>query len=241
MTAASLEKLPCHVDFPHISSIALFSFFWNFNFFKVKKSIFGNFKVIFQNCARGLKFIHNTLIFEFFQNFNFFKVKKSIFGNFKIIFRNWARVLKFWQHSSNCTQKCILNFFKPRLNFYYPTVTKGKMGIDESPIPILPNCKVFCLQHIQNGSKGISSTMKITSSTVDTVKMASEEALGPLRSLQHNNNKGVFDSLKVAKSFKPSKNSSKGVFGTVKITRKEVVSGTEKIASTSLRHHENCY
>ena len=26
MTAASLEKLPCHVDFPHISSIALFDF-----------------------------------------------------------------------------------------------------------------------------------------------------------------------------------------------------------------------
>ena len=27
VTAASLEKLPCHVDFPHISSIALFSVF----------------------------------------------------------------------------------------------------------------------------------------------------------------------------------------------------------------------
>ena len=26
MTAASLEKLPCHVDFPHISSIALFTY-----------------------------------------------------------------------------------------------------------------------------------------------------------------------------------------------------------------------
>ena len=26
MTAASLEKLPCHTDFPHISSIALFKF-----------------------------------------------------------------------------------------------------------------------------------------------------------------------------------------------------------------------
>ena len=27
MRAASLEKLPCHVDFPHISSIALLIFY----------------------------------------------------------------------------------------------------------------------------------------------------------------------------------------------------------------------
>ena len=71
-----------------------FEFFRNFNFFKVKKSIFGNFKVIFQNSDRGMKFWHNYLLmkyiktcFHFFRNFNFFKAKKSIFGNFKVIFQ----------------------------------------------------------------------------------------------------------------------------------------------------------
>ena len=30
LTASSLEKMPCHADFPHISSIALFFYFWSF-------------------------------------------------------------------------------------------------------------------------------------------------------------------------------------------------------------------
>ena len=147
----------------------------------------------------------------------------SIFGNFEIIFRNWARVLKYWQHSSNWTHKNLfwIFFSNQGLNFF-PHCDQREMVIDESSIPILPNWKIFCLQHLKNGSKWVSSTMKITSSTVDTIKMASEEAPGPLRSLQHNNNsKGVFGSLKAAKSFRHCKNGSKGVFDTVKITQKE--------------------
>ena len=48
MTAASLEKLPCHVDFPHISSIALFSIylvFWYLDIFGIL--IFGILLLVF--------------------------------------------------------------------------------------------------------------------------------------------------------------------------------------------------
>ena len=33
VTAASLEKLPCHVDFPHFTSIALLLYFFNITYF----------------------------------------------------------------------------------------------------------------------------------------------------------------------------------------------------------------